>query len=79
MAKRVHPLSRAVYDVDSEGLVHVEDHGRTGVFTPSGDWVRGELKHCDPQLCGWLAGPQLPPELARLPKDLPAPKVGSAS
>jgi hypothetical protein len=30
--------------------------------------VAGDLRHADPHLCGWLAGPQLPPLLAVLPR-----------
>ena len=70
---RRHPLSGAIYGVDSEGLVHVEkeDLQLAGVFNSDGTWVRGELREADPHLCGWLAGPQLPEGWAALPKDLP--------
>jgi hypothetical protein len=71
MRTRRHPLSGALYDVDPDGLVHVTLDGVEGVFRPDGSWVRGELTHADPELCQWLAGPQLPPSLALLPKDLP--------
>jgi hypothetical protein len=74
MRRRKHPLSGAIYDVDEQGLVHVDDHGLTGVFTAKGEWVSGELHHVDPQLCGWLAGPQLPAGHAFNPKDTPAQK-----
>ena len=71
MHKRRHPLSGAMYEVDDDGLVHVDEHGVTGVFTPDGDWVSGQLHHCDPHLCGWLAGRQLPAGAGGNPKDLP--------
>ncbi len=70
MRRRRHPLSGAMYEVGDDGLVHVEHEGTRGVFTAEGDWVRGELRHADPHLCGWLAGRQLPASLARNPKDL---------
>lgn len=70
MRKRRHPLSGAVYDVRPDGLVEVDDHGTVGVFTPLGEWVAGDLHHADPQLCLWLAGPQVPAAMARNPKDL---------
>ena len=38
------------------------------MFTPDGRWVSGDVYHADPHLCGWLAGPQLPPRLAVLPR-----------
>ncbi len=58
MHKRRHPLSGALYDVRDDGLLLVDDHGITGVFTEEGDWVAGELRHADAHLCGWLAGIQ---------------------
>lgn len=70
MRKRRHPLSGAVYEVDEHGLVHVDQDGTKGVFTADGDWVRGELRHVDAHLCGWLAGRQVPAHLARNPKDM---------
>lgn len=69
MRTRQHPLSRAIYDVRPDGLVEVTDHGSTGVFDPAGRWVSGDLHHADPQLCGWLAGPQLPAGVPGNPKD----------
>ena len=75
MRTRRHPLSGAMYDVDDDGLVHVEKDGVTGVFDRDGVWQSGELTEADPNLCGWLAGPQLPPSMAMLPKDLPTEQV----
>ena len=74
MRARRHPLSRAMYDVQDDGTVLVEDHGVTGVFDAEGRWLSGELRHCDPQLCGWLAGPQLPAGVPGNPKDFVATK-----
>jgi len=72
MRTRRHPLSGAIYDVREDGLVDVSDGGLTGVFTNEGVWVEGKLRRVDPQLCGWLAGPQLPPGVGLNPKDFPA-------
>ena len=47
------------------------------VFDHDGNWVSGELREADPNLCGWLAGPQLPPSVALLPKDLPTSQQGA--
>lgn len=70
MRTRRHPLSGALYDVISDGLVEVEaKDGTKGVFDAEGRWVSGELRHCDPMLAGWLAGPQLPPGFPGNPKD----------
>ncbi len=75
MRTRVHPLSGATYDVRPDGLVDITEHGVTGVFDAEGRWVSGVLRHCDPQLCGWLAGPQLPAGVPGNPKDFPLEKA----
>lgn len=72
MRQREHALSGALYDVRDDGNVDVTaKSGDVGTFTPSGEWIEGELTHADPHLCGWLAGPQLPPRLAVLPRFRP--------
>jgi hypothetical protein len=57
-----HPFSRALYDrEETDGLVLVRvttPEGAEGWFRPDGQWVRGALQEADPQLCGWVAGPQ---------------------
>ena len=69
MRQRRHALSGALYDVLDDGTVSVTSrHGVNGIFTADGQWISGELRHADPHLCGWLAGPQLPPRLAVLPR-----------
>ena len=55
-----HPFTKALYERwGDEGDVRVTDGERWGVFTRRGRWLRGDLRECDPQLCGWVAGPQL--------------------
>ena len=54
-----HPFSGALYEQDGEGNVLVTDGEKTGLFRENGSWISGELKECDPQLCNWIAGPQL--------------------
>jgi hypothetical protein len=69
MRQRRHALSGALYDVRADGNVDVTSReGLTGTFTPDGEWISGDVHHADPHLCGWLAGPQLPPRLAVLPR-----------
>ena len=69
MRRRQHALSRAMYEVTDGGNVEVTAaDGTTGMFTPDGEWISGDLRHADPHLCGWLAGPQLPPRMAVLPR-----------
>ncbi len=60
MAALKHPLSGAVYTVCGEGLVEVDNNGVKGVFRYDGQYVSGELRHADPHMLLWLAGPQLP-------------------
>lgn len=55
----VHPFSKALYEQDGEGNIKVTAGDRSGVFTTGGRWIRGELRECDPQLCGWVGGPQI--------------------
>ncbi len=54
-----HPFTRALYERDDDGNIVVTDGDRHGVFTGEGRWISGELRECDPQLCGWVAGPQV--------------------
>ncbi len=60
MHTRMHPLSKAIYDVRDDGLVEVTSGDRRGLFTPNGVRVDGDLYNVDIHLCHWLAGPQLP-------------------
>ncbi len=55
----VHPFSRALYERHGDGLILVTDGDTRGVFTAEGRWVEGDLRWCDPQLCGWVAGPSI--------------------
>lgn len=55
----VHPFSKALYEQDGEGRIRVTDGDRVGVFDTTGRWISGELRECDPQLCGWVGGPQI--------------------
>ena len=63
----VHPFSRALYEQDGEGHVRVTDGDRVGLFTTTGKWIEGELRECDPQLCGWVGGPQIGSHRTRRP------------
>jgi len=55
-----HPLSGALYTLREDGLVEVENNGKTGVFSFDGRYRKGELRQADPHLLLWIAGPQLP-------------------
>ena len=71
MRTRRHALSGALYDVRPDGNVHVELGARHGVFSPQGRHISGDLYSADPQLCLWLAGPQVPGGANM--KDMPVP------
>jgi NAD(P)-dependent dehydrogenase (short-subunit alcohol dehydrogenase family) len=66
-----HPRSGALYALQDDGLVRVEQDGRTGVFRSDGAWISGELRSADPHFAAWVGGPQLP---ARAPA--PKPRAG---
>jgi len=69
MRRRQHALSRAIYEVTDGGNVEVTaTNGTQGLFNADGEYLSGDLHHADPHLCGWLAGPQLPPRMAVLPR-----------
>ena len=55
----VHPFSGALYEQDGNGNIRVTDGDRSGTFTVRGRWLDGELRECDPQLCGWVGGPRV--------------------
>ena len=54
-----HPLTGALYERDDNGDIVVTAGDRQGRFTDRGVWIDGDLRECDPQLCGWVAGPQI--------------------
>jgi hypothetical protein len=55
----IHPFTKALYEVDDDGNIRVTSGERVGVFDINGKWIAGELRECDPQLCGWVGGPQI--------------------
>ena len=55
----VHPFTKALYEQDGAGNIRVTDKGAVGIFGIDGHWISGELRECDPQLCGWVGGPQI--------------------
>jgi len=55
----IHPFTKALYEQDGAGHVRVTHLTRSGIFGSDGHWISGELRECDPQLCGWVGGPQI--------------------
>ena len=54
-----HPFGGALYEQDGNGniLVTLADGSSSGTFTTEGKHLSGELRECDPQMCGWVGGP----------------------
>lgn len=52
-----HPFSRELYERDEDGNVIVHAGDKWGKFARNGRWIEGEVRECDPQLVGWVAGP----------------------
>ncbi len=60
MRQLKHPLSGATYEEDGEGNIVVTRSGVVGVFNRNGEWVRGELRQADPELCRWIKSGDTP-------------------
>lgn len=60
MARLRHPMNGAMYTVQPDGLVEVENNGLVGTFSWDGRHHGGDLTYADPHMLVWLAGPQLP-------------------
>jgi hypothetical protein len=60
-----HALSGAIYDLRDDGTIEVSKDGRSGVFTATGTYLSGDIRHADPHLCLWIAGPTLPNRFAQ--------------
>jgi hypothetical protein len=54
-----HPLSGALYDLQTDGTVRVEKDGRSGTFRADGSYLAGDIYSADPQMCVWLGGREL--------------------
>ncbi len=60
-----HPLTHAIYSLMDDGLIEVNANGKIGYFHSDGSYERGELKHADLHLLGWLGGKQTDPAANR--------------
>ena len=54
-----HPLSGALYDLQTDGTVRVEKDGRSGTFRADGTYLSGDIYAADPQMCVWIGGREL--------------------
>ncbi|MCX2982536.1 aromatic ring-hydroxylating dioxygenase subunit alpha [Halieaceae bacterium IMCC14734] len=56
-----HAITGFLYERIEDNLVAVTDHkGRVSHFHADGSWVNGPMTHCDPNMCNWIGGKQLP-------------------
>ena len=60
MARLRHPMNGAMYTLQPNGWVEVENNGLTGLFSADGQHQGGDLTYADPHMLVWMAGPQLP-------------------
>ena len=49
-----HALSGAIYEEGGDDTVLVSKGDVSGVFGRNGDWISGELRSADPEMCRWL-------------------------
>jgi hypothetical protein len=54
-----HPLSGALYDLQTDGTVRVEKDGKSGIFRADGSYLAGDIYSADPQMCVWIGGREL--------------------
>lgn len=55
----IHPFSKALYEQDGAGHIKVSFEDKWGLFNIDGSYIEGDIRECDPQLCGWVGGPQV--------------------
>jgi hypothetical protein len=56
MTRLRHPLSGTEYFGEDDGTVTVVgSNGKSGRFTRAGDWISGERRTADAQLCLWVS------------------------
>ena len=66
----IHPFTKALYVKTEDGNIRVTDGDVEGLFRRNGSWIEGELRECDPQLCGWVGGPQIEkPRVGKVQKE----------
>jgi hypothetical protein len=49
------PFTRALYEPDGSGGVRVTRDRLEGRFGRNGQWVEGDLREADPELCLWIS------------------------
>ena len=55
MASLTHPFDPdTLYELDSDGNIKITNGNRVGIFTTRGQYISGDIKQADPQLCVWV-------------------------
>ncbi len=70
-----HPFDGSLYELQPDGNIKITDGDRQGLFGSDGQWISGELRESDPQLCVWVGNN---PEMEQAPDSdshLAAPKT----
>ena len=52
--KYKHPLTSAIYELRSDGLIEVDEKGLKGLFHGDGRYESGDLTQADLHLLGWM-------------------------
>ncbi len=50
-----HPFDGSLYELMDDGTIQITDGKRQGLFQRDGQWISGEIRQADPQLCVWIA------------------------
>ncbi len=50
-----HPFDGSLYELMDDGTIKITDGKRQGLFQRDGQWISGEIRQADPQLCVWIA------------------------
>ncbi len=50
-----HPFDGSRYELMDDGTIKITDGERQGLFQRDGQWISGEIRQADPQLCVWIA------------------------
>ncbi len=55
MASLTHPFDTdTLYELTDEGNIKLTNGNRVGIFTARGQYISGDIKQADPQLCVWV-------------------------
>ncbi|HEY5646275.1 MAG TPA: hypothetical protein VIS76_10050 [Pseudomonadales bacterium] len=51
-----HPFDpESLYELMDDGNIRLSRAGKTGIFSPAGVHLSGEIREADPQICVWVS------------------------